>query len=54
MCPVCMTTLALVTAGLTSAGGITTLVVRSLRDQNDEKHQGERHGQEQGERQGAQ
>src|SRR5262245_60478524 len=35
MCPVCVATLALVTAGVTSTGGITTLVVSRLRSKNN-------------------
>src|SRR5216684_1635597 len=35
MCPVCMATLALVTAGVTSTGGITTLVVSRLLSKNN-------------------
>jgi hypothetical protein len=31
MCPVCLTTAALAVAGATSAGGLTTLVVKNLR-----------------------
>jgi len=31
MCPGCVTTLALIAAGVTSTGGITTLVVSKLR-----------------------
>jgi hypothetical protein len=31
MCPACMTTAALIVAGTTSAGGLTALVVRTLR-----------------------
>ena len=34
MCPVCMTTLALVAAGVTSTGGIGALVVSRLRSKN--------------------
>ena len=44
MCPVCMTTLALVTAGVTSTGGITALVVSRLRSKNN-RNKGERHGE---------
>jgi len=32
MCPACLTTAALVLAGATSAGGLTTLAVKKLRD----------------------
>jgi hypothetical protein len=35
MCPVCMTTLAFVTASVTSTGGITALVVSRLRSKNN-------------------
>src|SRR5687767_1339624 len=31
MCPICLTTVALATAGVTSAGGLTALLVRKLR-----------------------
>jgi hypothetical protein len=31
MCPACLTTAALAVAGVTSAGGLTTLVVKKLR-----------------------
>lgn len=31
MCPVCLTTAALAVAGATSAGGVTTVVVKRLR-----------------------
>jgi hypothetical protein len=31
MCPVCLTTAALAAAGVTSAGGLMTLVVKTLR-----------------------
>jgi len=38
MCPACLTTtLALVTAGVTSTGGITALVVSTLRAQGESK-----------------
>ena len=35
MCPACLTTLALITAGAGSAGGLTALVVRKLRGKID-------------------
>ena len=35
MCPACLTTAALVIAGVTSAGGLTTLVVKKVRAKND-------------------
>jgi hypothetical protein len=31
MCPVCVATIAMVTAGATSTGGVTALVLRKLR-----------------------
>jgi hypothetical protein len=31
MCPACMTTAALIVAGTTSAGGLTAIIVRTLR-----------------------
>ena len=31
MCPMCLTSAALVAAGATSAGGLTALAIRSLR-----------------------
>jgi hypothetical protein len=34
MCPACMTTLAVVTPGVTSTGGIATLVMSKLRGKN--------------------
>ena len=34
MCPACLSTLALMFAGVTSTGGLTLLVVRKLRGQN--------------------
>jgi hypothetical protein len=44
MCPVCMTTtLAWLAAGVTSTGGITTLVVSGLRTRKRQQ-EGERHG----------
>jgi hypothetical protein len=51
MCPICATTtLAVITAGVTSTGGITALVVRKLRGANnsnqERQEQGERHEQE--------
>ena len=36
MCPACMTSLALVTAGVTSTGGITAMVVSRLGSTNDQ------------------
>jgi hypothetical protein len=55
MCPACMTTLAMVTAGATSTGGIATLVVSKLRGKKETQRQepqerGETDGQEQRER----
>ena len=34
MCPVCLSSVALITAGVTSTGGIATLVVSRLRRNN--------------------
>ena len=38
MCPVCLTTAALAVAGMTSAGGLTTLVVKKLCARTGAKH----------------
>ena len=35
MCPVCLTTAAIAAAGVTSAGGLTALVLKEARAQND-------------------
>ncbi len=37
MCPVCITTAALMVAGATSTGGLTALVVKTLRAKTDAK-----------------
>jgi hypothetical protein len=37
MCPACLTTTALAVAGVTSAGGLTTLAVAKLRARNAAK-----------------
>ena len=54
MCPFCLATMAWIAVGATSTGGISALVVYSLRDKdrlpaitNKNYVQGERHGQEQ-------
>jgi hypothetical protein len=41
MCPACLTTLALIAAGVTSTGGVTTLVVSRFRRKNDRNQQTE-------------
>ena len=54
MCPFCLATMAWIAVGATSTGGISALVVHSLREKhpgltisNKNHEQGERHGQEQ-------
>ncbi len=50
MCPACLTTAALAAAGATSAGGLTTLVVKKLRARpgatatTDNRNKGAEHG----------
>ena len=39
MCPVCMTTVAMITAGATSTGGLTAVVVAKLRNRNPQSQQ---------------
>jgi hypothetical protein len=52
MCPICMTTVAWIAASATSTGGISALVVSTLRSKNQKAttnnnhEQGERHGQQ--------
>jgi hypothetical protein len=53
MCPICMTTVAWIAASATSTGGISALVVSTLRGKNQQAStnnnnhkQGERHGQQ--------
>lgn len=41
MCPACMTSVALVVAGATSAGGLTALVVKNLRAKTGAKSIGQ-------------
>lgn len=54
MCPVCIATVAWITAGTTSTGGISALIVSRLRGKdrrsitNNNCEQGERHGEEGG------
>jgi hypothetical protein len=43
MCPVCMTTVAVITASATSTGGITAVVVQKLRNANRRKKE-KQHG----------
>jgi len=38
MCPACLTTVALMVAGVTSAGGLTALAVKKLRAKTDAKN----------------
>jgi hypothetical protein len=48
MCPVCMTTtLALVTASVTSTGGISALIVRRIRKQKTRASERAQHQEEQ-------
>jgi hypothetical protein len=44
MCPVCLTTAALVTASVTSAGGMTALVVSRVRSKNNRHSRSRDHG----------
>jgi hypothetical protein len=52
MCPICMTTAALIAASATSTGGISALVISKLRGKNQQatntnnNEEGERHGQQ--------
>jgi hypothetical protein len=52
MCPMCITTVAWVAASATSTGGISALVVSSLRGKSQKatntnnNEEGERHGQQ--------
>ncbi len=46
MCPGCIATLALITAGATSTGGLAGLVVKKLRTKT--KPKGEDHGSSEG------
>ena len=45
MCPACMTTAALAVAGVTSAGGLTTLVTKMLCANNGNKNYPEKPNQ---------
>ena len=46
MCPVCVSTAALITAGVTSTGGIATLVVSRLRSNKQTNNESELHKSE--------